>query len=314
MTMEGQLANVLDLENLIHNSFPRIVHAFGYGSGVFVQQNENEAEKMIDLILVVDDAHAFHEENLKRHRNHYSLPCRLGGPLFCAHLQNDFGAKVFFHAFVRLEGKLIKYGVVEKRSLLDDLNNWSYLYTAGRLHKPTLPLISDDEVTESQRSRNLPFALATSLLLLEEVHENAATENVASMSTVFQSIAQISYSGDPRMDVGGEDPNKIQKLVHGNAGQMERFRRLYQPSLDDFSDRGFLSYCSSTEKVQWDASFLRHALPPRLALTGSLLQPAIRSIVHKAARTQSLKGIVTAGIVKSAQYAMAKFSKGLLRV
>ena len=116
------------------------------------------------------------------------------------------------------------------------------------------------------------------------------------------------------MDIGGEDPNKVQKLVHGNTGQMERFRRLYQPALDDFSQRGFLSYCSSNDQVEWNHSLLQHALPPRLAISHARLQPAIRSIVHKAARTQSLKGIVTAGFAKSAQYAMAKFSKGRLRV
>lgn len=312
MTSEGQLANGLELGTLIRNFFPRTVHAFGYGSGVYVQQKEKDGEKMIDLILVVDDALAFHEENMRQHRHHYSLPCRLGGPLFCARLQNDFGAKLFFHAFVKVEGKLIKYGVIEKRWLLDDLHNWTCLYTAGRLHKPTLPLISDDEVDDAQRSHNLPFALATSLLLLDEVDPRA--DGTASLSTIFQSIARISYSGDPRMDVGGEDPNKVQKLVHGNNGQMERFRSLYQPALDDFSQRGFLYYCTTTEQVEWDASLLRHTLPPRLVINHVRLQPEIRSIVRQAARTQSLKGIVTAGITKSAQYAIAKFSKGLLRV
>jgi mitochondrial translocator assembly and maintenance protein 41 len=315
--LDGQLANSSELESLIRDVFPPVRHAFGYGSGVFVQQDDGEGGKMIDLLLVVDDANAFHTELLQRHSHHYSLPCRLGGPWFCAHVQNGFGAKLFFHAFVNIHGKLFKYGIIETSHILDDLTNWSYLYTAGRLHKPTLPLISDDQVIDAQLNRNLPYALATSLLLLDEIQATEpSNKTTATLSTVFQSIAQISYSGDPRMDVGGEDPNKVHKLVHGNEGQMERFRLLYQPILDDFSQRGLLSYhnynTSDDTAIEWDASLLRQILPPRFATT-TRLQPIISSIVRGAARTQSLKGILTAGVAKSAQYAMAKFSKGLLR-
>lgn len=290
---------------------------------------------MIDLLLVVDDAHTFHSELLRRCSHHYSMTCRLGGPWFCAQVQNGFGAKVFFHAFVPIHDKLIKYGIIETKHIMDDLTNWPYLYTAGRLHKPTLPLISDAQITDAQQNRNLPYALATSLLLLDEIQSSTETtshnNNTASLSTVFQSIAQISYSGDPRMDVGGEDPNKVHKLVHGNQGQMERFRLLYQPTLDEFSQRGFLSYHhiqnnhtniinNNTNEIadtviEWDASLLRQMLPPRLATTidTQRLQPTIRSIVSGAARTQSFKGILTAGVTKSVQYAMAKFSKGLFK-
>jgi len=304
---DGQLTDGSELASLIHDVFPPVLHAFGYGSGVFVQQKDEKERKMIDLILVVDDAQVFHADLMKRHSHHYSLSCRLGGPSFCARVQNGFGAKVFFHAFVEAKGKFIKYGIVEKKHVLDDLTNWSYLYIAGRLHKPTLSLILDDEVTEAQISANLPGALAASILLLDEKETNKA-----SLSTVFQSIAQISYSGDPRMDVGGEDPDKVNKLVHGNDGQMERFRLLYQPALDDFSQRGLLSF-NSTE-VEWDAAPLRHVLPPRLTIATTRLQPALSSTVREAARAQSFKGIVTVGLAKSAQYAFAKFSKGLLRV
>lgn len=306
--LQGQLVDPSELESLIKQAFPPIQHAFGYGSGVFVQQQEKE-RKMIDLILVVDDALDFHAKLLARHPQHYSLPCRIGGATLCSYVQNSFGAKVFFHAFVEVEGMLIKYGIVEKKHVMDDLENWKYLYLAGRLHKPTLPLITDLEIAEAQTSLNLPRALATSMLLIDETSKQPRSR--APLSNVFESIAQLSYSGDPRMDVGGEDPDKVKKLVHGNDGQMARFHQLYQPALDDFSQRGLLSF--DKDSVEWDAGLVRQqALPPHLAAT-TLLSPAIRNIVRQAARAQSFKGIVTVGVAKSVQYASAKLSKGLLR-
>lgn len=305
MPEEGQLTNRADLESLVRDEFPSSVcHAFGYGSGVFVQQDEKE-RKMIDLILVTDDsARSFHEDLLKRHDLHYSLASRLGGPSFCAHVQNAYGAKVFFHAFVDVGGLLIKYGIVEKQHILDDLNHWKYLYLAGRMHKPTLSLIKDDQVSEAQSLFNLPRALATSLLLLND--------DKAQLPVVYESIAQLSYSGDPRMDVGGEDPDKVKKLVHGNKGQLERFKQLYQPTLDDFSKRGLLSV-SNNDMVEWDVSALQRVLPSRMMAADVDLRNFLRTTVRQAARAQSIKGIVTAGVAKSAQYALAKLSKGLLR-
>jgi mitochondrial translocator assembly and maintenance protein 41 len=316
----GQLTNDSDLIDLLQEHFPPLRHAFGYGSGVFEQKSMHDKDdisdsesKMIDVILVTDDAFGFHKELLKRHRHHYSPTCRLAGPSFCSHLQNNFGAKLFFHPYVKVEDKIIKYGVIETKYILDDLRNWSHLYTAGRMHKPTLPIISDQEVTFAQLSSNLPFALATALLLLEESMQTK--ESRANLSSVFESIAQISYSGDPRMEVGGEDPRKVQKLVHGNSGQIDRFRSLYQPVFDDFMRKGLLSLHvqknDNTTIVEWDNHGLRQVLPLRFAGRTHIL-PSIRKIVRDAARAQSLKGIVTAGIFKSVKYATAKFSKGLI--
>jgi hypothetical protein len=53
---------------------------------------------------------------------------------------------------------------------------------------------------------------------------------------------------------------------------------------------------------------------PESLLQGSLiLRQELAKIVAPAARSQSIKGFFTAGMVKSWRYAMAKFSKGVLR-
>jgi mitochondrial translocator assembly and maintenance protein 41 len=319
MIHNGQLTNDNELMNLLHEHFPPMRHAFGYGSGVFEQSLDNEDDKregkskMIDVILVTDDAFAFHKELIQRHGHHYSFICRLGGPLFCSHLQNNFGARLFFHPYVKVEDKIIKYGIIETKYLLDDLKNWTHLYTAGRMHKPTLPIISDQEVMSSQLSCNLPFALSTALLLLEE--SSQVQDNRAYLPNVYESIARISYSGDPRMEVGAEDPHKVHKLVYGNKGQLDRFHSLYQPVFNNFIQRGLLSLHQQREDgktvVEWDKHGLRQVLPLNLAGKTQLL-PSIRKIVRDAARTQSIKGIATAGIVKTVKYVAAKLSKGIL--
>ena len=42
---------------------------------------------------------------------------------------------------------------------------------------------------------------------------------------LYEQIAKISYTGDPRMSIpGAENPQKVKNIV---AGQRERFERLY---------------------------------------------------------------------------------------
>mmetsp|Transcript_33985 Transcript_33985/g.38675 ORF Transcript_33985/g.38675 Transcript_33985/m.38675 type:complete len:322 (+) Transcript_33985:40-1005(+) len=302
------------LRSLVTNNFPPVCYAFGYGSGVFEQEEENntnkQEKKMIDLIFVVESVKEFHTELLSKHSNHYSLLCRLGGPKFVTRLNHG---GVFFHPYVKLDTNTlieIKYGIVEKKVLLDDLMNWTSLYLAGRLHKPTLSLIDNDEIRIAQENHNLPNALATALLLLKEKQQQKT--DTYSLSSLFRSVAQLSYMGDARLDVGGEDPDKIRKLVHGNADQFDRFRNLYEPSINRFVSEGIVS-TRNNEIIVRNEEALRQQLPLQLRTTGTNLVSSINKIVRRSSRSQSLKGIVTAGIFKSTRYAIAKLSKGLLK-
>merc|ERR1712003_392127 len=74
-------------------------------------------------------------------------------------------------------------------------------------------------------------------------------EKSSSLSILFQCIAGLSYIGDPRLDVGGEDPEKVKKLVHGNKGQLSRFQNLYYPSLERFAKDGLLKL--ENDHVKW---------------------------------------------------------------
>ena len=155
----------------------------------------------------------------------------------------------------------MKYGVVDKKDLIQDLTEWDSLYLAGRLHKPTLPILStnDEELIVAQ-TKNLNAAIAAALLLSSSSSlwknssvSSSSTNNVnptsappsLSWSSFYQTIASLSYTGDFRMQVGGEDPEKIRKLVD-SPGQIQRFHSLYQPILlDSYQKVGVLSTATS---------------------------------------------------------------------
>jgi translocator assembly and maintenance protein 41 len=62
---------------------------------------------------------------------------------------------------------MIKYGVVGMPAFQQDLQHWSHLYVAGRLHKPVAVLTSQPDA-EAAYKRNLQAALTTALLLMPQ--------------------------------------------------------------------------------------------------------------------------------------------------
>jgi translocator assembly and maintenance protein 41 len=337
-TNDGQLASRQALQEDVLSKFPQdnLVYSFGYGSGVFSQtlmDAKRKHEGMLDLILVVDDTETFHTANLKAHPHHYASWLQWGGPSLISKVQREFplgDADVLFH--VVDDPVTMKYGVVDQQDLFRDLKNWESLYLAGRLQKPTLPLVdpSPDEFVDAQQ-QNLEAAVASALLLLSPSDDR-------SWSAFFRTIASLSYTGDFRMQVGGEDPQKLDKLVQA-PGQLRRFQDLYQPILEPFEKEGVIS-CSFVETgddsqfntlgLEWDTNdtathfFLRDKLPEsfqnKLSPTVSdpvqfsdILASVLAATVTPAARHQSFKGIFTLGPMRSFHYARAKLSKGWLR-
>jgi len=373
--MRGQLTRSDELRAIVDSFQPGIVHAIGYGSGVFIQQpveasaegpevvtrplqppddccskstSASDDQPMIDLVLTVSDSIAFHEHMLERYPDHYSALARLCGPSFCTKLQRSerSGAGVYFNPLVespvtttddtkRCKQK-IKYGIVQTEELLDDLTNWRWLYLAGRMQKPTVNvdgLEESDRIAVAQR-QNLDMALAASLLLLgDDFDSTMQTPRTYSLTTLFEQIAGLSYAGDPRMDVGGEDPNKVTKLVRSD-GQERRFRDLYDQSMTNLQEMGLMEVVVGTGSLSVaidldDDATRQHlwkSLPKRVnrgtcygvgienrQASAQYLSKCLVNIVRPAARRQSLKGVLTAGIVKSVQYAATKFAKGAFR-
>ena len=187
--------------------FPPISFAFAYGSGVIAQKSYDYKKKgsdlpMIDLIFAVDDPIEWHEENMRLNSSHYS-PCISLSPQMVTLVQENFGAGVWFNTLLpsnlrNSPNRLMKYGVISTKDLVDDLEQWKFLYCSGRLQKP-VQIIKSNRRIEAAIESTKESAIITSLLLL---HNQFADKDL------YCTIASLSYVGDPRMLVG-ENPKKV---------------------------------------------------------------------------------------------------------
>ncbi|GAX17509.1 hypothetical protein FisN_18Lh150 [Fistulifera solaris] len=321
---EGALIDATELERLLERSLPvdEIVHCIAYGSGVFAQQSNMATPNVVDLIVVVRDTYQFHRSNLQQNPAHYAgsplMLCRDPARCITSFQRHNLefnhwlrNPKFYFN----LCENNLKYGVVQKEDFLEDLQKWKYLYGAGRCHKPVLTFVKhDDEIEEAQEKKNLPGAVSAALLLSES--------DTLSPVELFTRIAGLSYAGDPRMQVMAEDPKKVESLVK-SPGQLQRFSQLYEESIHELEKQGIVNRLSNTDeikhqRIEWDArnprvrEILRKNIPFPVTQTSNL-QERLRSTVAAAARYQSMKGLITAGLGKSLAYATRKLSKGLLR-
>lgn len=348
----------------------------------------------IDMVHIVADPAAFHRANSARFPAHYSALLLLGVGAV-AWVQRLGAGVYFnpYVAMAGLLGEksMVKYGVVSQQTALDDITQWTTMYVAGRLHKPVKHFGCSTDLTESgpdsakstgsdlakltgpdlakstgpdsalpalflarllhANNYNLASAFNLSLLLLPRKKRHTAFAEDA----LYEKIALLSYMGDPRMLVGGENPNKVKNIV---SKQALRFALLYEPYLAQalrngllqrapdgllektmdveaaaaliadlplcFRRRVLLSYrnkFASTLKDDRAASdFLAGQIdtvpvgPFLLAVAGdsflrATLKASVLATIAYPALVQSVKGIFTAGIAKSAKYAWEKKMK-----
>lgn len=289
---------------------------------------------MLDLIFVVRNANKWHAENLIRNPKHYAQPMRFLGRNAIANVQEGWGAKVYYNTLVKTpDGHTIKYGVISEVSLIEDLLDWNNLYLAGRLHKPVKVLVEPDEHSQLPTAlvENLHSAVHAALLLLPQHFTEI---------DFYKTIAGLSYTGDFRMTFG-ENKEKINNIV---IPQLQHFRQLYSSILQHFDD--YMDIPKSDQMAvtcQQDinpATKIHHLnhLPrtPQVKLVRAwsqgprskdtedclraiaydpecheILEKCLQSIVWRSSVTQSLKGIVTAGFLKSVKYSAAKITKML---
>ena len=183
-----------------------------------------------------------------------------------------------------------------------------------------------DEIEEAQRT-NLLSAVSASLLLY--------SSNTVPVSQLYNTIASLSYTGDFRMQTGAEDPNKVKKLVE-TPGMLDLWDNKYSDTLNNLQKLGLISVDSSSKGKQLETHLtdiairkqLVQHLPSRLrrhsdSIVGSssnignqgsvVLRQELANIVSPAAKSQSIKGFFTAGVIKSWRYALAKFAKGRIK-
>jgi translocator assembly and maintenance protein 41 len=101
--------------------------------------------------------------------------------------------------------------------------------------------MSTPEIDQAQRT-NLRAALSTALLQLPRQFTELQ---------LWEQIAGISYSGDPRMSVpGAENPEKVKNIVRG-PGNLAGFRDLYRPILEEM---GGLQWVNGGAITHWEGA------------------------------------------------------------
>lgn len=328
-----KLIGIHQLKDILKN-FPRnIKFCFAYGSAAFKQLN-NESNNMVDLIFVVRNVNQWHAENLKLNPKHYAQPLRFLGHKAITNVQEKWGAKVYYNTLVKMkEGYTIKYGVVSEVSLVEDLLDWTDIYLAGRLHKPVKILMEPNEYSQLTTAlvQNLHSAVHAALLLLPQHFTEI---------DFYKTITGLSYNGDFRMTFG-ENKEKINNIV---LPQLTYFKQLYSPILQHFENYVDIPKSDKMTVICHQdispATKIHHLnqLPriPQVNLVrawsqgprskdtedclraiaydpdcGEILEECLKEIIWRSSISQSLKGIATAGFVKSIQYSTTKIMKML---
>lgn len=335
----NSLAAKLDTEN--------IRHVFGYGSGVLPQSSYGNARPQIDVMVFTDDTRRFHIENMKLFPDHYSAIKWLG--IDAVNWIQNLGAGVYFNPYVSIPVPsepltMIKYGIVSTNRALEDLCEWSSMYVAGRLQKPVLHQ-KEDELSLLANQYNLSSAFNVALLTAFD----PLNKKVLTFTDFFEVIALLSYMGDIRMLIGGENPNKVKNII---SKQGSEFRALYEPfitravieghivKLDDQTFEITLDKDSTIELIRklplqfrrrlykiYDlqasegyekeiSSEINRAFKVALS-TQSLLHNVIKTVkttVLGPTLSQTLKGIFTAGAFKAGRYAWEKRVKAGAKV
>ncbi|XP_015587784.1 phosphatidate cytidylyltransferase, mitochondrial [Cephus cinctus] len=202
---------------------------------------------------------------------------------------------------------------------------------AGRLHKPVQILVEPEENSQLKTAlvQNLHSAVHAALLLLPEQFTEI---------DFYKTVANLSYNGDFRM-IFGEDKDKVSNIVNP---QLSVFREIYAPILKHFDNYVEIPQteeaaimCRQDTRPIARVHHLNH-LPrtPQVKLVrmwsqgprtkdtedclraiahdpecSEILEKILREIVWKSSVSQSLKGILTAGVVKSIKYSALKIMK-----
>ncbi len=215
--------------------FPSVEFAFAYGSGVVEQggykyeQSDPSKLPMMDFILVVENSEQWHEANMLQNPSHYTSIIPLGSK-YVAQFQDKIPARLWFNAYIPMKskgcvGRLMKYGVINKEYMLEDLNTWSNLYTAGRLQKPVRVLKHNAEIEEAINN-NLESAVRTSLLMLpekfEEIDQNVGIiiEEAKEENPLLEMLRNVEEA-KREMDKGTDDLEEIKRRVHMTKNTMD---------------------------------------------------------------------------------------------
>lgn len=298
------MANNKNIEDFISKR-PKIVAAYGYGSGVFKQSGYSSKDKpQLDLILVVDDLKKWHTENMGLNPRDYSFI----GRLFFKYgkiesLKGNTG--IAYISNIKENGNVYKYGTIEEKDLIRNLSNWDSFYLPGRFQKACM-VVKSSKKLEQAIHYNREQALYISLLTLGEGKKD--------LIDLYTNLCGLSYLGDTRMKFA-ENPDKVKNIA---MGSYEQLKELYGTQNKYFK-------VDKKEKITIDKAKLLenlNSLPSSLknyigddingndiTIIRSKIQEYLTIRNKEESTKQTKKGLLTNGIVRSLKYAGAKVAK-----
>lgn len=293
--------SIKDIQNFLNNR-PEVIGAFGYGSGVFKQSGYKKDDKpQLDLILIVDDMKKWHKENIKINPKDYSF----SGNLYLTKLSSfipKLKTGISYQSNIEFNGRIFKYGIIEKTDFLNYMESWESFYVPGRFQKPIKEIKSNDEINAAIKKNRID-AIKVALLIMNNQNPN--------INDLYETITGLSYYGDIRM-LFAENPNKISNIV---SGSIEEFDKMYKNN-----EKYFTCNKDGSIDVKYDNLFNDiPTLPTKLCMDLNKKENLIdireelikymEKLNRKESIIQPAKGILTNGPVKSLVYVIPKFKK-----
>ena len=280
------------------NKRPDIVAAYGYGSGIIKQNGYTENDKpQLDLILVVDNLKKWHLENMKMNPNDYSLI----GRKYFSNSDNQIlkgSTGIAYLSNIEENNNTFKYGTIERLDLQNHLYYWDSFYMPGRFQKSIYRIKDTDGLQEAIKINRENALMIAALLLNEEI---------ITKKELLTMLCSLSYMGDTRMKIA-ENPKKVENIVNGSYNELisiYNFTKEYMKELDN-------------EHVAVNISAIRRNLkhfPISLKeyikddFTAEAIIKYLTELNRRESKEQTIKGIKTNGVVKSADYASKKLAK-----
>lgn len=179
----------------------------GYGSKVKSQANDKGIQKQIDLILGVNDAIEWHQLNHLINPDDYRS--KLGYGLLP--LYHNFGTPINYISYLTFNDHMFKIGVVETKSLIQDLSMWDNFFLAGRFQKPIEVIKGSSELNLAIKVNRIN-ALKTALL--------ASGKEKISERELYETLCSLSFIGDWRQLLHIENKNKVRNIVSGSFDEL----------------------------------------------------------------------------------------------
>jgi translocator assembly and maintenance protein 41 len=108
---------------------------------------------MVDMVFAVENPEEWHRANLAMNPDHYTMLIPLSTKMI-AYVQDKFGSGMWYNAMIKMKikkfpNRLMKYGIISRTALIEDLTQWTNLYAAGRLHKPVHIFKGDSKIEKA---------------------------------------------------------------------------------------------------------------------------------------------------------------------